>query len=241
MINLSIITVVRNDAGGLSKTLSSISSQNFLNFELIVIDGGSTDNTLRIIAENLNLINHWISESDEGTYHAMNKGIAMASGEWLLFLNAGDEFASSNSVAQSYLLAEIDTDIVYSDWFYRENGKLIRADLKKMNVRHQSVMYRKSLHEEFGFYVVNKQVTISDYIFFLSVAGRRWAYCLEPMSICDKSGASGKPNHFYQRIAVELIFGRRSRLVAIGILVAHPIYGFLKKIFFSNIQRKPIK
>jgi len=234
---ISIITVVRNDAQGLARTLASATTQDHSDREIIVIDGGSTDNTLEILTQYTSNVEQWISEPDEGTYHAMNKGIALATGQWLIFMNAGDEFASPTALSAAAANLNPHTDIVYADWIYRENDALAKADLRRMNVRHQSVMYRKSLHETYGLYVVGKGVTISDYVFFLSIADKHWSYCPQPLSICDKAGASGKPQHFYQRLAAELIFARRSRLQTVLILTLHPLYRVFKRTFLKVAVR----
>jgi len=90
---LSIITVVYNDSNGLCKTINSIINQSIIiKIEYIIIDGGSSDNTINIIKKYSNYVDYWISESDEGIYHAMNKGVQVSTGESLLFLNAGDYF-----------------------------------------------------------------------------------------------------------------------------------------------------
>lgn len=225
---VSVITVVRNDATGLARTLASVAAQDYKHRQIIVVDGGSTDDTLDTLRRQARHIDIWISEPDEGTYHAMNKGIALAGGEWLLFMNAGDEFASTDALTSAVSMTRSDVDVVYADWIYREDGVRVVADLACMNVRHQSMLYRKRLHDIFGAYVVGKGVTISDFIFFQSIAHRCWRYSVSPLSICDKAGASGKPKHFYQRMAVELIFGRRSRSTVAFILLLHPLYRFLK-------------
>jgi glycosyltransferase involved in cell wall biosynthesis len=87
---ISIISVTFNGEKYLRKALQSIVSQSYKNFELIVIDGGSTDGTLRIIESFDNYIDYWQSEPDSGIYDAMNKGLALATGEWVGFKNADD-------------------------------------------------------------------------------------------------------------------------------------------------------
>ena len=95
-IKLSIITVNLNNAAGLSKTLESVASQTFTNYEHIIIDGGSTDGSVDIIKDYERKYNgapghlYWVSEPDKGIYNAMNKGIKVARGEYCLFLNSGD-------------------------------------------------------------------------------------------------------------------------------------------------------
>lgn len=226
---VSIITVVRNDVPGLTRTLASVAAQDYANRQMVVIDGGSTDGTLEILRQHVTAIDSWISEPDEGIYHAMNKGVGLADGEWLLFMNAGDEFSGTDALSTAVAAIGMGVDVVYSDWIYREDSTLAKADFARMNVRHQSVLYRKSLHEVFGLYVVGRGVTISDFVFFLSISNRRWVYCNKPLSVCDQEGVSANPSHFYQRIATEFIFGRRGRFDSAAIILLYPIYRFLKR------------
>lgn len=226
---VSVITVVMNDAAGLSRTISSVTAQDYGNVQYVVVDGGSSDGGLDVIERHNSVIDAWVSEPDEGIYHAMNKGLALADGEWLLFMNAGDEFLGARALSSAVALMQDGVDVIYSDWKYRESGALAKANITRMNVRHQSVMYKKNLHETFGTYIVGKRVSISDFIFFQSISGRRWVYCKEPISVCDQEGVSANPSHFYQRIATEFIFGRRGRFDSAAIILLYPIYRFLKR------------
>ena len=90
--SLSIITVNLDDKSGLSRTVESVKSQNFHDFEFIIIDGGSKDGSLEVIKENETLIDYWVSEKDSGIYNAMNKGIKISKGEIIVFINSGDLF-----------------------------------------------------------------------------------------------------------------------------------------------------
>jgi glycosyltransferase involved in cell wall biosynthesis len=98
-IVFSIVTVVKNAKNDLEKTLNSIRQQTYPHIEYIVVDGMSNDGTLDVINKNFDIINKWISEPDRGIYDAMNKGKALASGNFLLFINAGDIF-STNTVIE---------------------------------------------------------------------------------------------------------------------------------------------
>ncbi len=95
-IKTSIITVCYNNHDGLRLTLQSVWEQTEKNFELIVIDGGSTDGSREFIEQNAEKINYWVSEPDGGIYPAMNKGIAAANGEYCLFMNSGDKFHAAD-------------------------------------------------------------------------------------------------------------------------------------------------
>lgn len=100
MIKVSIITINYNNKVGLKKTIESVIKQDFNSFEFIVIDGGSTDGSYDVIQEYKNCIDYWVSEPDKGIYNAMNKGIAIAKGEYCNFMNSGDCFYD-NSVLRS--------------------------------------------------------------------------------------------------------------------------------------------
>ena len=89
---VSIITVVLNGEEHLNKTLNSVINQTYENLEYIVVDGGSTDGTVDNIKKYEDKIDYWVCEKDNGLYDAMNKGIDIATGEWINFMNAGDEF-----------------------------------------------------------------------------------------------------------------------------------------------------
>lgn len=92
----SVITINYNNKEGLHHTIRSVVEQNFDDYEYIVIDGGSTDGSVEIINEYADKINYWVSEKDRGIYHAMNKGIKHAHGEYSVFLNSGDRFYDNN-------------------------------------------------------------------------------------------------------------------------------------------------
>ena len=93
---ISVITVCYQAAEPLQKTILSVRQQYYQPLEFIVVDGGSTDGTRDIIARHQDIITRWVSEPDRGIYDAMNKGVSMATGEWVIFMNAGDTFAANN-------------------------------------------------------------------------------------------------------------------------------------------------
>ena len=96
--SLSIITVCYNERAGLELTLKSVSSQTCREFEYIVIDGASTDGSVELLKQYLDIIDFSVSERDKGIYNAMNKGIKNAHGEYCLFLNAGDSLFDNYTI-----------------------------------------------------------------------------------------------------------------------------------------------
>src|SRR6478735_12082706 len=97
---LTIITINRNNGAGLQKTIDSVVQQSYLDLEFIVIDGASSDNSVDILKKYSGKCS-WVSEQDSGIYNAMNKGIAKANGDYLLFLNSGDCLADNTVLQQS--------------------------------------------------------------------------------------------------------------------------------------------
>jgi glycosyltransferase involved in cell wall biosynthesis len=172
MISISIITINLNNAKGLKKTFDSIFCQNFKNFEYIVIDGGSTDGSLNLIQNNIQNINFWISEKDNGIYSAMNKGIKQASGTYVQFLNAGDTYLDNNSL-RDFFEAEPSADIVYADYTDADTGELYRMPEQlsfrffyRKSLNHQATLIKKSLFYEFEFYNEESPI-IADWEFFI--------------------------------------------------------------------------
>jgi glycosyltransferase involved in cell wall biosynthesis len=113
---VSIVTVVFNGDKHLEKTIKSVINQNYSNIEFIVIDGGSTDQSLSIIKRYDHAIDQWLSEKDLGIYDAMNKGIAMAHGQWISFMNCGDYFYSKNTLYSIFDKNKLnDADVIYGN------------------------------------------------------------------------------------------------------------------------------
>ena len=108
---LSVITVRSNDCVGLEQTLKSVCSQTYHDFEYVVIDGASTDGSADLLKQYANAIDYAVSEKDNGIYHAMNKGIAQAHGDYCLFLNAGDTLYSETTIEKILPLLD-GTDLI---------------------------------------------------------------------------------------------------------------------------------
>ena len=113
----SIITVTYNAAQWLERTVQSVISQSYSNIEYIIIDGNSTDGTIDIIKKYQASITHWVSEPDGGLYEAMNKGLKLASGDYVWFINAGDTLYSGDTVQE--IADKLDEknlpDIIYGE------------------------------------------------------------------------------------------------------------------------------
>ena len=119
---LSIITVTLNNANGLERTIKSVAAQGMKSFELIIIDGGSADGTSDLIKKYQDVISAWISEPDHGIYDAMNKGMALARGHYLNFLNAGDVYYNDSTLEMALMSEPArSSDFIYGHMVIRES------------------------------------------------------------------------------------------------------------------------
>jgi len=159
---LSVITIVYNNVRDIERTILSVLNQTYPHIEYIVVDGKSTDGTLQIIEKHRSRIAKLISEKDEGIYDAMNKGLAAAAGDYVIFMNSGDEFYSPETVAQVFAAAP-DADIYYgeTEMVNDERESLGQRRHKApekftwrgfkygMSISHQAIYIRRSLTEPY--------------------------------------------------------------------------------------------
>ena len=159
---LTVITVVYNNARDIERTLLSVSNQTYSNIEYIVIDGASTDGTLDIINNYKDRLSKIISEPDKGIYDAMNKGLALATGDYVLFMNSGDELYSPQTVVEVFAAAT-DADIYYGETeMINDKGESLGQRRHKaperfnwrsfkygMNVSHQAIYIKRSIVEPY--------------------------------------------------------------------------------------------
>ena len=155
---MSIVTVVYNGAATLERTIQSVLAQGYPNIEYIVVDGGSSDGTLDLLRRYEDRLDLWLSERDKGIYDAMNKGVALCTGEWVALINA-DDWYEPDTVARAVAAAKgrADINIVHGDiWIHYPNGhkKLKRAKrngflLKywEMVLNHPSFFVRRSYYQ----------------------------------------------------------------------------------------------
>jgi putative colanic acid biosynthesis glycosyltransferase len=157
----SIVTVVRNDLPGLERTRASLAEQAFRGFEWIVIDGASTDATRPAVQALLTAgTARGVSEPDGGIYDAMNKGLRLALGEHLLFLNAGDRLLAPDSLARATraMTARGDPDIAFFGSLMAFGGRMVTRHVKPPSYvwhgqpgLHQATFVRRTLHLAYPF------------------------------------------------------------------------------------------
>ena len=182
-MKLSIITINRNNADGLGQTMLSVLAQNHKDFEFVIVDGASTDGSVDVIRKYESGFGgrlKWISEADNGIYSAMNKGIGLAGGEYLEFLNSGDRLAAPDVVEK--MLDTLDEkgrpSILYGNMLKdMPDGKLLRdkcfagSDISFLGfytgtLNHSPAYIRKSLFEKYGLYDESLRI-VSDWKWYL--------------------------------------------------------------------------
>jgi glycosyltransferase involved in cell wall biosynthesis len=208
MPKLSIITVNKDNADGLKKTIESIKLQIRDDCELIIIDGGSCDISVDILTYNSQNINYWISEPDHGIYEAMNKGIRKANGEYLLFLNSGDCF-NDGSIIEKFVGSNPVEDIVAGDLIIKHIEDSDRLEIKKSPetitlkylisdyLPHSGTFIKRSLFNKVGLYNENNKI-VSDWEFFLKaflIHNASYRHLPFPVSIFKTDGISCKPEN----------------------------------------------
>lgn len=192
---ISIITVVFNGEKYLEKTILSVIEQSYHNVEYIIIDGGSTDGTLSILQQYNSVINDWLSEKDTGIYEAINKGVKLAQGEYLLFLGADDCLYQNNVIAEVISQIQGSTYALIFGKIIYDTGEIVCSALGLKTilhntVHHQSCFYHRSLFEDWNYDTSLK--LIADYELNLMAYLQRWNYFPLDTIIaqCRKDGLS---------------------------------------------------
>ena len=208
---LSIITINRNNAAGLEKTMRSVASQIGGDFEYVVIDGASTDGSVEVIRSfeaSFGGRLKWISEPDKGIYNAMNKGIGMATGDYLQFLNSGDSLVSGDITMRmtEALSTKGYPSILYGNMLKdMPGGKAMRdrcfagRDISFLgfytgSLNHSSAYIRRSLFDRYGVYDEGFKI-VSDWKWFLQaiiLGGEKPVYVDMDVTLFDMNGISEK-------------------------------------------------
>jgi glycosyltransferase involved in cell wall biosynthesis len=161
LYKISVITVTYNAEKFIEKTIKSIINQTYKNIEFIIVDGNSKDSTLKIIDNYSNNIDKIISEKDSGIYDAMNKGIDLATGDFITFLNAGDDYINDTVLFDIFNNLEKDVTVVYGDHISILNGKEKYRNAKKFNTKnlfkfltttvcHQAIFVRRDIAPKYN-------------------------------------------------------------------------------------------
>lgn len=206
-MKLSIITVTMNNAANLKRTLNSVASQTYKEFEQIVVDGNSEDESVSVIQSYEGRITdyRWISEPDKGIYDAMNKGIRMAKGEYCLFLNAGDILYGDNALSVLFA-SKPEKDIVSCNAIYEKSSyqpeemifspeRITEDRIILSFLPHQATLIRTSLFKTIHWYDTSFKV-VSDWLFFIEALlkyNATYQHINITLSCCERDGISSNP------------------------------------------------
>ena len=155
----SIVTINYNNAEGLRRTIQSVVSQTYADYEYLIIDGGSSDGSVNAIKDYEDRISYWVSEKDGGIYNAMNKGVKVAHGEYLIFMNSGDVFYNSD-VLKNIREELHDEDILVGKVFIDDNNNIISPPPQRElsmyhlfsgSIPHQGTFIKTLLQKKYPF------------------------------------------------------------------------------------------
>ena len=207
-MRLSIITINRNNAAGLEKTMQSVAVQSFKEFEYIVIDGASTDNSVNVIKAHESDFAHlrWVSESDSGIYNAMNKGIRLALGDYIQILNSGDCLAADNVTERMLTALEKagEPSILYGNMMkcFPDGHRLVDKCFAGQEItmlgmytgtlNHDPAYIRRDLFGKYGYYDESLKI-VSDWKWYLQAiifGGEKPKYVDVDVTLFDMTGIS---------------------------------------------------
>lgn len=238
---VSVVTVVFNGRDSIVGTMDSVLAQDYPHIEYVVIDGDSTDGTRDIVGRYRDRLALFVSEKDQGVYDAMNKAISQATGEFILFMNCGDQFAGNDAVSSAMRFVEPEGDqIIFGGWQRRIcDGSLVhcRPVLERGLFNHQAVIYSRRIHAWHGGYANVKGLTAADYLFFATLFDSTAVTCkiVEPViAIIDVNGLSAGPQTLSQKFAIDFICGRVGKMRLLMVLILHPVYRLGKRLLGSR-------
>lgn len=198
-MKISVITVCYNAKATIERTLQSVTQQSYPNKEFVVIDGGSTDGTLEILKKYADQIDVLVSEPDKGIYDAMNKGIAKASGDYLIFINADDYFY--DEFALERVAQAPHADFIFGDQYDEEDGsRELAQNLDALDVyhmfrgyfAHQSILAKRELFQKYGNFDLSYKICADwDWILRCLVNGATTTRVGTPIAVFTVGGASG--------------------------------------------------
>lgn len=209
MVKLTIITINYNNNLGLIKTIESIINQTWTDFEFIIVDGGSTDESLATIKKYEKHINYWVSEKDGGVYDAMNKGIQLAKGMFVNFMNSGDYFYNNTILEEIHHKFTNNVGVLYGDSFYfneagydrieKTPSKLSFSHFVNSGINHQASFIKRDLF--FKYFKYNLKYKISaDWEFFIYVLCKKnepYEHLHKTICYYDFSGISAIPENLH--------------------------------------------
>lgn len=236
----SVITVSYNSEKTIEQTILSVLNQTFLDYEYLIIDGGSTDATLEIIKcyeEKFNGRLRWVSEADNGIYYAMNKGVDLAKGKYIGLLNS-DDWYEHNALEIVAGFTSNNTDIIYGMLNVYDNDKKLLYvyanyvdKLPQESLAHPSTFVSKRCYKNLGSYTTDYRSS-SDYEFFLRAfnEGVNFRFIESILANFRCGGMSSESLAYFETLKIRRMYGFISNKTYINALITRKIKDFIKKI-----------
>jgi glycosyltransferase involved in cell wall biosynthesis len=207
---VSVVTVVRNAEDVVAETIESVVGQTYPSVEYVVVDGDSTDDTWEIVQEYTDRIDTVVSEPDDGIYDAMNKGAELATGEWIIYMNAGDVFASPHILAEleealtspaDVILGGVEKVLVdeYETRRFQKPPSSPDTLWKRMPTSHQSVLARRKHILAYPFDTSYRWCADQDQLLRLQVAGKKFRTVDTVISVFDCQSDQARSGDLYIR------------------------------------------
>lgn len=244
---VSVVTINRNMVGQLSRTIESVLCQSHPEMEFVIIDGASTDGSQDVVRKYSDRIAYWISEPDAGIYDAMNKGVQAATGDWIIFMNSGDNFLDADVVRDMFSVDVSDCDLVYGHAVWRQAGidtiwvaEPLDVLPFRMNCSHQSLFARRELMLRHPF---ERNLLVSDYAFLVKAwrNGARFKSRDRIVSVATAGGLSDRRRFrsLWQRTQILRRHGLMTPALATryaGMLLLQPAMGFVKSLLPARLR-----
>lgn len=249
-IKISVVTVCFNAVDAIEETILSVLNQTYRSIEYIIIDGGSTDGTVDIIKKYADKLAYWISEPDKGIYDAMNKGIKVATGDYINFMNAGDKYIHTKTI-EMLLENHGDEKILYGNIIrcyskYKETVKGICnlnptiIDFIKNTIHHQGAFICRDLFDQYGLYSTDYRI-ISDWKFFfevVAIAHERIRYVNQNIAYFRMDGISSKNTNLCYQESIDYLSNCYGDEICAYLLNLKDFKNCLLSRFFLNLKNK---
>lgn len=258
----SIVTICFNEEKKIEETCKSVKEQSCKDFEWIVLDGKSTDNTFQVLKKYRKNMSYFVSEKDSGRYNAMNNGIKKSKGEYLIFLHGGDFFKDKNVLQKTKEFIEQDkktSEIYYGDLQY-DNGEIVSYKHSVLNkkffitktISHQATFIKRGLFKKIGNYDESYRI-VADFDFWIraiALKNIKVKYLPLIVSVFDQEGLSTTPKMAKKQIAerndvllrYKLITTKQAKISEINWFVLSVfkrlgIYNFLRRNYRKAVKR----
>lgn len=197
-MKISVVTVCYNAVSILEQTILSVLNQTYSNIEYVIVDGASQDGTVEIIKKYIGRVDYFISEPDKGIYDAMNKAIDVSTGEWIIFMNAGDSFVDNDVIVKIVSYSGLENvDVILGDTVktFPWGAMLVKSKIHTRNTMdldfcHQSVLVRSALMKKYHFDTSFKVAADFNFLYLLMKEKRVFRHIDLPIAVYDTTGVS---------------------------------------------------